>query len=86
MVRTSGWYNVVRGPQWSYLVEQPTVTEVKESSPLKHRWQRGNVVQENSDEAAQSRVERLESGEFAHRVLCWMVHPAFILCHQGCDR
>ena len=73
----SGWYSVVRGPrpppvqwprqqpwgpQWSYPVQRPKVTEVKEGSPSKRRWQRGNV-QGNPDEvqaAARSRVERLE--------------------------
>ena len=55
----------MRGPWWSFLVEQAIVTDIKEGLPLKHRWQRGNVVQGNSDEAAQSRVERLESGDFA---------------------
>ena len=73
----SGWYKVVRGPrppsvqwprrhpwapQWSYPVQRPSVSKVKESPP-KRRWQRGNEVQGNPDEvqaAARSRVERLE--------------------------
>ena len=71
----SRWYNVVRGPrppsvqwprhqqwgpQWSYPVQRPKVTDVKEGSPSKRRWQRGNVVQGNPNEvqaAARSRVE-----------------------------
>ena len=73
----SGWHSVVRGPrppsvqwprqqpwgpQWSYPVQRSKVSEVKEGSPSKRRWQRGNV-QGNPDEvqaAARSRVERLE--------------------------
>ena len=49
------------GPQWSHLVQRPSVSKVKESPP-KRGWQRGNEVQSNPEvqAAARSRIERLE--------------------------
>ena len=79
----SGWFNVVRGPRWSYLVQQPTVTDVKESPPSKHRWQRGNVVQGTSACSPKKRRGASVSVEDVHIVELRACGPLrFFLCRS----